>query len=128
MLKLKDGRDELFQWDTNRILIVDDECSELHFSNQSSGRSIDVEVVNGEAKIPDEFLQTIKPLKVWCFYGTAEDGYTKSEHTFKISSRNKPADYVFTPTEQLTLEEFEKETWVFELDDGTIVEKQVVIT
>ena len=64
MLKLKDGRDELFQWDTNRILVVDEGCSELHFSNQSSGRSIDVEVVEGEAKIPDELLQTIKPLKV----------------------------------------------------------------
>lgn len=128
MLKLKDGRDELFQWDTNRILVVEGDCSELHFSNQSSGYSIDVEVVNGEARIPDEFLQTTKQLKVWCFYGTAEDGFTKGEQVFKIKPRNKPSDYVFTPTEQITLDSFSSETWVFELEDGRTVEKQVVIT
>lgn len=127
MLKLKDGRDELFQWDTNRFLVTEDGCSELHFSNGGSGRSIDVEVVNNEARIPDELLQTTKAIKVWCFYGSSDDGYTKCEHTFKIKQRNKPADYVFTPTEQKTLEDFTSETWVFEMEDGQIIEKKVVI-
>lgn len=105
MLTLNDGRAELWQWDTGRTLSVDADCSQVHFSNKVFGRSIDVDVVDGVADIPDILLQTDKDLNVWAFVGTAENGYTKISKTFKINRRNKPADYVFTPTEQTTLAE-----------------------
>ena len=105
MLTLNDGRSELWQWDTGRTLAVDADCSQVHFSNKVFGRSIDVDVVNGAAIIPDVLLQTDKDLNVWAFVGTAENGYTKISKTFKVNRRNKPSDYVFTPTEQTTLAE-----------------------
>ena len=105
MLTLNDGRSELWQWDTNRKLTVDTECSQVHFSNKVFGRSIDVDVVDGIAVIPDILLQTDKDLNAWAFVGTAENGYTKISKIFKVNKRNKPADYVFTPTEQTTLGE-----------------------
>ena len=105
MLTLNDGRAELWQWDTGRTLVVDADCSQVHFSNKVFGRSIDVEVVAGTAVIPDILLQTEKELNVWAFVGTAENGYTKISKTFKVDRRNKPADYVFTPPEQTTLAE-----------------------
>ena len=105
MLTLNDGRAELWQWDTGRTLAVDADCSQVHFSNKVFGRSIDVDVVEGAAIIPDVLLQTDKDLNVWAFAGTAENGYTKISKTFKVNRRNKPADYVFTPTEQTTLAE-----------------------
>lgn len=105
MLTLNDGRSELWQWDTGRTLTVDAECSQVHFSNKVFGRSIDVDVVDGVAIIPDILLQTDKDLNVWAFVGTAENGYTKISKTFKVNRRNKPADYVFTPTDQTTLDE-----------------------
>lgn len=105
MLTLNDGRTELWQWDTGRTLSVDADCSQVHFSNKVFGRSIDVDVVDGVAIIPDILLQTDKDLNVWAFVGTAENGYTKISKTFKVNRRNKPADYVFTPTEQTTLQE-----------------------
>ena len=105
MLTLNDGRDELWQWDTGRTLAVDADCSQVHFSNKVFGRSIDVDVVNGAAIIPDILLQTDKDLNVWAFVGTAENGYTKISKTFKVNRRNKPADYVFTPPDQTTLAE-----------------------
>lgn len=105
MLTLNDGRNELWQWDTGRKLSVDADCSQVHFSNKLMGRSIDVDVVDGVATIPDVFLQSDKDLSAWAFVGTAEDGYTKISKTFKVNRRNKPADYVFTSVEQMTIGE-----------------------
>lgn len=105
MLTLNDGRIELYQWDTGRKLSVAVECTQVHYSNKVFGRSIDVDVVDGVAIIPDILLQTDKELTAWAFVGTPENGYTKISKTFKVSRRNKPADYVFTPPEQTTLGE-----------------------
>lgn len=105
MLTLNDGRSELWQWDTGRTLAVDADCSQVHFSNKVFGRSIDVDVADGVAIIPDILLQTDKDLNVWAFVGTAENGYTKISKTFRVNRRNKPADYVFTPVEQTTIAE-----------------------
>ena len=105
MLTLNDGRAELWQWDTGRTLAVDADCSQVHFSNKVFGRSIDVDVADGTAIIPDVLLQTDNDLNVWAFVGTAENGYTKISKTFKVNRRNKPADYVFTPHDQTTLGE-----------------------
>ena len=108
MLELNDGRSELWQWDTGRTLTVDTDCSQVHFSNKVFGRSIDVDVSYGVAIIPDILLQTDKDLIVWAFVGTAENGYTKISKTFKVNRRNKPADYVFTPADQTTLEQIQE--------------------
>ena len=108
MLTLNDGRSELWQWDTGRALTVDTDCSQVHFSNKVFGRSIDVDVVDGAAIIPDVLLQTDNDLNVWAFSGTAENGYTKISKTFKVNRRNKPADYVFTPPDQTSLEEIKE--------------------
>ena len=108
MLTLNDSRSELWQWDTGRTLTVDTDCSQVHFSNKVFGRSIDVNVADGVAIIPDVLLQTDKDLNVWAFSGTAENGYTKISKTFKVNRRNKPADYVFTPPDQTSLEEIKE--------------------
>ena len=108
MLTLNDGRNELWQWDTGRKLSVDADCSQVHFSNKVFGRSIDVDVIDGYAIIPDILLQTDKDLSVWAFVGTSENGYTKISKSFKVNRRNKPADYVFTPPDQTSLEEIKE--------------------
>lgn len=105
MLTLKDGRAELWQWDTGRELKIEGECSQVHFSNKIQGRSIDVDVIDSVAKIPDILLQTDGKLNVWAFVGTAENGYTKISKTFVVNKRNRPADYVFTPTDQTSIKE-----------------------
>lgn len=107
-ITIADGRSELWQWDTARTLAVDADCSQVHFSNKVFGRSIDVDVIDGIAIIPDILLQTDKDLNVWAFVGTAENGYTKISKTFKVNRRNKPADYAFTPTDQMTLQTIQR--------------------
>ena len=109
MIKIKDGRTELYQWDTGSILTVGEGIDEVHFARSPMGRSITAPVANGEAKVEDVLLQTAGKLFVWGFVGTAEDGYTKLEREFTVRARNKPADYVFTPPEQITLSEILEE-------------------
>lgn len=118
MLTLNDGRTELWQWDTGRTLTVDADCSQVHFSNKVFGRSIDVDVSDGVAIIPDILLQTDKDLNVLAFVGTAENGYTKISKTFKVNRRNKPADYVFTPPDQTSLQEIKEKVDYLESMQG----------
>lgn len=126
MLTLNDGRSELWQWDTGRTLTVDADCSQVHFSNKVFGRSIDVDVADGTAIIPDILLQTDKDLNVWAFVGTAENGYTKISKTFKVNRRNKPADYVFTPPDQTSLEEIkEKIEYLESIQDPDAIKNAV---
>lgn len=105
MISLTDERKELYQWDTNVEITVPAECSQVHFANKIFGRSIDVDVINGKAIIPDVLLQSDNDLNVWAFVGEIGNGYTKISKVFKVNKRNKPADYVFTPTEQMTIKE-----------------------
>lgn len=105
MISIKDGREKLYQWDTNRYVTVPTECSSVHFSNKILGRSIDVPVIDGEARIPDVLLQVDKCLHVWAFVGSAADGYTKISKVFDVEKRNKPADYFFTQEEYTNLSE-----------------------
>lgn len=126
MLTLNDGRAELWQWDTGRTLSVDADCSQVHFSNKVFGRSIDVDVAGGVAVIPDILLQADKALNVWAFVGTAENGYTKISKTFKVNRRNRPADYVFTPTDQTSLEEIkEKLDYLESIQDPDAIKNAV---
>ena len=126
MLTLNDGRSELWQWDTGRTLTVDADCSQVHFSNKVFGRSIDVDVVDGVAIVPDILLQTDKDLNVWAFVGTAENGYTKISKTFKVNRRNKPADYVFTPPDQTSIEEIkEKIDYLESIQDPDAIKNAV---
>lgn len=101
-MKLEDGRAFLYQWDTGRKLIIEEPCSKVSFSNAVS-KPLDVEVKDGVALIPNELLQMSFPLQCWAFVGTPETGYTRKHESFQIYARPKPADYVFTPTQQLTI-------------------------
>lgn len=104
-MKLTDERTTLFQWDTGRSVTAD--SAQVHFSNKQLGRSFDVDVKGGVALIPDMLLTCAAPIKAWAWVGTATEGYTKEELIIPVQPRNKPADYVFTPTEQTTLAEIQ---------------------
>lgn len=115
-ITLTDGRGELYQWDTGRTLTVDDATvTQVHFQNRAYGRTIDVDVKDGTAIVPDELLQKAGELRVYAFAGTAASGYTKVERVYNIVRRNKPNDYMYTPTAQKTLDDLQKQ--IGNLDD-----------
>jgi hypothetical protein len=103
LIILNDGRSKLYQWDTN-IYVSAEGYTQLHFSNILIDDSFPVDVIDGVARIPDELLQVASSLNVWGYIGTVEDGYTKTYTSFPVIEKSKPLDYVFTPTEQITLQ------------------------
>lgn len=106
MIKIYDGRNEFYQWDLDRKLIVDDTTvTELHFCNKTSDCSLVVEVRDGVADVPNILLQTDWTINVYAYCG---DCYTKEYAAFKVNRRSKPDDYVYTETEVKAYETLEK--------------------
>lgn len=95
-----DGRDSFYQWDLDRKLIVTDESiDEVHFCNRTDDCSLVCEVYqDGELRlvnVPNILLQTDWDIKVYAYDGN----YTKHGAKYRVYSRTKPADYVYTETE-----------------------------
>ena len=107
MIKLADGRGHLYQWDTGRQVECDAE--QVHFSNHHYGTSIDVNVQNGKATIPNQLLTSATPLKAWAWVKDSNGEYTKEEQIFIVAKRNKPSDYVYTPTEIKTWQDLQNQ-------------------
>ena len=103
MFKILDGRNELFQWDINRQIIVSDASIDaVHFSDRTDDFSLVVEVKeeNGlrVADIPNILLQESWDINV---YGYCDGYYTKQAARIKVNPRTKPESYVYTETEVL---------------------------
>lgn len=107
MIKLADGRGHLYQWDTGRQVECDAE--QVHFSNHHYGTSIDVDVKDGKATIPNQLLTSAIPLKAWAWVKDSSGEYTKEEQIFLVAKRNKPSDYVYTPTEIKTWQDLQNQ-------------------
>ena len=107
MIKLADGRGLLYQWDTGRQVECDAE--QVHFSNHHYGTSIDVNVQNGKATIPNQLLTSATPIKAWAWVKDSNGEYTKEEQIFIVAKRNKPSDYVYTPTEIKTWQDLQNQ-------------------
>ena len=103
MFTILGGRDELFQWDINRQIIVSDASIDaVHFSNRTDASALVVEVKekNGlrVADIPNILLQESWDINV---YGYCDGYYTKQAARIKVNPRTKPESYVYTETEVL---------------------------
>lgn len=118
MLKLNDGRAELYQWDTGRTATVAVECDEVHFSHMKFGEAVNVKVIDGQVQIPNELLRLGLDVYCWAFVRTKAGGYTRVKKRFDVKKRPKPADYITTPDEQATWTELESRIEALENGGG----------
>lgn len=87
----------LYQWDTGQKLVG---CTGLYVDFPIGDEVYRVETADGMCIIPDELLQTSGSHKVYeCMTNN-----TIRSFGFSVKPRPMPPDYVFTPTEKLTLE------------------------
>lgn len=105
MFTIQDGRSKFYQWDKGRKLIVKDSTiSEVHFSNGVVGCALVCETYTEDGKtfanVPNILLTSDLPVAVYAYSAD----YTKHSARFKVHSRPKPADYVYTETEIWTAE------------------------
>lgn len=127
-LELADGRGELFQWDTGRIIeFGEDAVSQAHFTSTEKVTDIPytVEVKNGKAAIPDELLQVPGKLIVYAWVSDTNGGYTEVQVNFPVFARPKPSDYVYTPTDQMTLQTIQRQ--IGDLADLTTEAKDTLV-
>ena len=103
------GVDGLTQWDVGRQINVDKDIDMVHFSNRPYGYSKNVKVTDGVADVPDMFLTSCAPLRVWAYVGDFEKGYTKIEKIYEVKPKNRPEDYIYTPEEIKTWEKLQSE-------------------
>lgn len=105
MFRLEDGREQFYQWDSNRRLIIEDSSiNEVHYCNKTDNCSLVTEVYeeNGifYSDVPNILLQTDWNIKVYAF----DKYYTKYCATFKVATRTKPSSYIYEETELKTWE------------------------
>lgn len=117
MFHLLDGRDRFYQWDINRkIVIEDDSITQVHFANCLCPNAQVSEVYNHNgvllAAVPNDLLTEYMDIRVWAYDGEM----TKHEKLYEVAKRTKPSDYIYTPTEVLTLGALEAR--ITELEDA----------
>lgn len=102
MFKLEDGRENLWQWDLDRRVIIEDKnVCEVHFCNRTTECSLVVEPFVNEkgeyvANIPNIILQEARPIRVYAYI---DDKYTLVEEQISVKSRTRPDDYTYTETQ-----------------------------
>lgn len=125
-LELADGRGALWQWDTGRRLRVGSGVEQIHYQNRALGGSVDVDVgTDGTAIIPDELLQDCHTLTAYAYVTDDTGAYTMVQQDFAVHKRAKPAGYVYTPTDQMTLQMIQRQ--IGDLADLTTEAKDTLV-
>ena len=127
-ITIADGRGALWQWDTGRrVKITDgDGVKQVHYQNKCFGRSVDVDVGDdGTAIIPDELLQDCHTLTAYAYVTDDTGAYTMVQQDFVVHKRAKPAGYVYTPTDQMTLRTIQRQ--IGDLADLTTEAKDTLV-
>lgn len=115
-ITIADGRGALWQWDTGRRLRVGSGVEQIHYQNRALGCSVDVDVgTDGTAIIPDELLQDCHTLTAYVYVTDDTGAYTMVQQDFIVHKRARPSDYVYTPTDQMTLQTIQNQ--IGDLDD-----------
>lgn len=102
MFKIQDGRNNFYQWDLDRKLVVEDNSiNQVHFCNRTDDNSLVCEVYDEGGlrlvNVPNILLQDIWRINVYGY----DVNYTKHSEVFDVYPRTKPSDYVYTETEVL---------------------------
>ena len=100
MFRIYDGREQFFQWDLDRKLIVDDDdIREVHFCNRTAECALPVATYKQGnltlVNVPNIILQESFRMNVYAYDGK----HTKHAARFEIIPRSKPDTYVYTETE-----------------------------
>lgn len=125
-ITIADGRGALWQWDTGRRLRVGSGVEQIHYQNRALGCSVDVDVGDdGTAIIPDELLQDCHTLTAYVYVTDDTGAYTMEQQDFIVHKRAKPAGYVYTPTDQMTLQTIQRQ--IGDLADLTTEAKENLV-
>ena len=102
--QILDGRYSFYQWDANRkLLVLDAAVEQVHFVSEE-GAALVCAVYEEDGQrvvdVPNILLQR----EGWLIFFAVARGCTLYSRRFQINGREKPEDYIYTPTEVLSVE------------------------
>lgn len=106
---LSNGRKWFYQWDINQRLTLENYPVGTHVHFSLHGDSEALGMISYEADgvifvdVPNILLQTAGQLHVYIYPMDGDEGHTEQHWKFEIQEREKPADYIYTETETLSL-------------------------
>lgn len=105
---------DLWQWDVSRKVHVCDapEGCRAHFAHRGDCDSLVVEIVDGEAEVPNQLLRVPESIRCWVWDGEK----TIAAKTLPVQPRAMPSDYLYTPTDVETVAGIK--AWVTEQLEG----------
>ena len=110
MFTLKKDIPQLYQWDSNvKLIVEDDRINQVQFSHRFSRTAVCVKVENGECFIPNELLQSYCDIFAYACIVDNDGQVCEFSEMFTVFARPKPDNYIYTPTEILTLKHIEDE-------------------
>lgn len=110
MFTLKKDIPQLYQWDSNvKLIVEDDRINQVQFSQRFSRTAACVKVENRECFIPNEFLKSYYDIFAYACIVDNDGQVCEFSEMFTVFSRPKPDNYVYTPTEIITLKRIEDE-------------------
>lgn len=103
LLKIYDGRNNFWQWDTGQKLIVlDSSIDQVHFSNNKMTYAIVKEVYENDGvricEVPDIMLKTSKPLMAYAYVMENNQNKTICVARYSVNARPIPEDYTYEET------------------------------
>lgn len=108
-MKIFDNREAFYQWDLNQKITSEDFKigDEVHFGNARSGEALVVKTYLFDgvivADVPNILLQKAQKIYAYQYVTNGEREYTANETVFPVTVRPKPADYVYTETDLVTV-------------------------
>ena len=110
MFTLKKDIPQLYQWDSNvKLIVEDDRINQVQFSQRFSRTAACVKVDNGECFIPNELLQSYYDIFAYACIVDNDGQICEFSEMFTVFARPKPDNYIYTPTEIITFKRIEDE-------------------
>ena len=110
MFTLKKDIPQLYQWDSNvKLIVEDDRINQVQFSQRFSRTAVCVKVENGECFIPNELLQSYCDIFAYACIVDNDGQVCEFSEMFTVFARPKPDNYIYTPTEVITFKRIEDE-------------------
>ena len=108
MFTLKKDIPQLYQWDSNvKLIVEDDRINQVQFSQRFSRTAACVKVENRECFIPNEFLQSYYDIFAYACIVDNDGQVCEFSEMFTVFARPKPDNYIYTPTEIITFKRIE---------------------
>lgn len=108
MFTLKKDIPQLYQWDSNvKLIVEDDRINQVQFSQRFSRTAVCVKVENRECFIPNEFLQSYYDIFAYACIVDNNGQVCEFSEMFTVFARPKPDNYIYTPTEIITFKRIE---------------------